>query len=41
VDATLLLERLRRDLAWNANARAMLELLALRLPYVAGLGAAA
>lgn len=41
VDAALLIERLRRDLAWNANARAMLELLALKLPYVAGLGAAA
>ncbi len=41
VDAVLLIERLRRDLAWNANARAMLELLALKLPYVAGLGSAA
>ncbi len=33
--ASLLVERLRRDLAFNANARAMLELFALRLPYVA------
>ena len=41
VDAVLLIERLRRDLAWNANARAMLELLALKLPYVAGVGTAA
>lgn len=39
VDAALLVEKLRRDLAWNANARAMLELLALRLPYVAGVRA--
>ncbi|MDE3111919.1 MAG: hypothetical protein KGK34_03150 [Chloroflexota bacterium] len=31
--ATLLVERLRRDLGFNANARAMLELFALRLPY--------
>ncbi|HEV2251356.1 MAG TPA: hypothetical protein VGT60_12710 [Candidatus Limnocylindria bacterium] len=36
VDASLLVQRLRRDLFWNANARAMLELLALKLPYVAG-----
>jgi len=41
VDTALLIERLRRDLFWNANARAMLELLVLRLPYVAGLGSAA
>jgi len=34
VDATLLVQKLRRDLFWNANARAMLEILALRLPYV-------
>ena len=34
VDATLLVQRLRRDLFWNANARAMLEILALKLPYV-------
>lgn len=39
VDAALLVERLRRDLAWNANPRMMLELLALRLPYVAELRA--
>lgn len=39
VDAALLIEKLRRDLAWNANARAMLELLALKLPYVAGVAA--
>ena len=34
VDTTLLVQQLRRDLFWNANARAMLEILALRLPYV-------
>ena len=39
VDAALLIEKLRRDLAWNANARAMLELFALKLPYVAGAAA--
>ena len=39
VDAALLIEKLRRDLAWNANARAMLELFALKLPYVAGVAA--
>ena len=39
VDAALLVEKLRRDLAWNANARAMLELFALKLPYVAGVAA--
>lgn len=39
VDAALLVEQLRRDLAWNANARAMLELFALKLPYVAGAAA--
>ena len=38
--ATLLVERLRRDLAFNANARAMLELFALRLPYSAAVKAA-
>lgn len=36
VDAGLLLQKLRRDLFWNANARAMLEILALKLPYVEG-----
>jgi hypothetical protein len=36
VDAGLLVQRLRRDLFWNANARAMLEILALKLPYVEG-----
>jgi len=41
VDAVLLIERLRRDLFWNANARALLELVALKLPYLAGVGAAA
>jgi len=35
LDAATLVERLRRDLAFNANARAMLELLVLRLPYSA------
>lgn len=40
VDAVLLIERLRRDLFWNANARALLELLALKLPYLAGVEAA-
>ena len=39
VDAALLIEKLRRDLDWNANARAMLELFALKLPYVAGVAA--
>jgi hypothetical protein len=39
VDASLLVQRLRRDLFWNANARAMLEILALRLPYVEGAAA--
>lgn len=39
VDAALLIERLRRDLTWNANPRMMLELLALRLPHVAELAA--
>ena len=34
VDTTLLVQKLRRDLFWNANARAMLEILAVRLPYV-------
>jgi DNA polymerase-3 subunit delta' len=33
VDTGLLMEQLRRDLDFNANARAMLELLALRMPY--------
>jgi DNA polymerase III subunit delta' len=37
VDTAMLLEQLRRDLDFNANARAMLELLALRTPYAAGL----
>ena len=36
VDAGLLVQKLRRDLFWNANARAMLEILALKLPYVEG-----
>jgi len=39
VDATLLVQRLRRDLFWNANARAMLEILALKLPYLDGAAA--
>ena len=39
IDVTLLIEKLRRDLAWNANPRAMLELFALKLPYVAGVAA--
>jgi DNA polymerase-3 subunit delta' len=39
VDAGLLMQKLRRDLFWNANARAMLEILALRLPYVEGVAA--
>ena len=33
VDMALLMERLRRDLDFNANARAMLELFALKIPY--------
>lgn len=37
---SLLVERLRRDLAFNANARMMLELFALRLPYTAAVKAA-
>jgi DNA polymerase-3 subunit delta' len=37
VDAGLLVQKLRRDLFWNANPRAMLEILALRLPYVEGM----
>lgn len=41
LDAALLVERLRRDLAFNANARAMLELFALRLPYSAAVRAGA
>lgn len=41
VDTLLLMQRLRRDLVWSANARAMLELFALKLPYLAGIGAAA
>lgn len=40
LDAALLVERLRRDLAFNANARTMLELFALRLPYRAEVKAA-
>jgi len=39
VDASLLVQQLRRDLFWNANPRAMLEILALKLPYVDGLAA--
>jgi DNA polymerase III subunit delta' len=39
VDASLLMQRLRRDLFWNANARAMLEILALKLPYLDGAAA--
>ena len=35
VDMALLMERLRRDLDFNANARAMLELFALKVPYEA------
>ncbi len=41
VDTALLVQRLRRDLAWNANARSMLELFVLKLPFVAGLDKAA
>lgn len=41
LDAALLVERLKRDLAFNANARAMLELFALRLPYSVAVKAAA
>lgn len=37
VDTALLMEKLRRDLDFNANARAMLELFALRVPYSAAL----
>lgn len=33
VDTALLMERLRRDLDFNANARAMLELFVLKVPY--------
>ena len=33
LDAALLVQRLRGDLEWNANARAMLELFVLRLPF--------
>jgi DNA polymerase-3 subunit delta' len=33
VDAGLLIQKLRRDLFWNANPRAMLEILALKLPH--------
>ncbi len=33
VDMALFMERLRRDLDFNANARAMLELFALKIPY--------
>ncbi len=40
LSAALLVEKLRRDLAFNANARAMLELFALRLPYSASVQAA-
>jgi len=42
LDAALLTERLRRDAGeWNANARALLELFALKLPYSAELRSAA
>lgn len=37
LDAALLAQRLRGDLDFNANARAMLELFALRLPYAAAM----
>jgi DNA polymerase-3 subunit delta' len=37
VDTALLMERLRRDLDFNANARTMLELFALRAPYCAAM----
>lgn len=37
LDAALLLEKLRHDLDFNANARSMLELIALRVPYSAEL----
>lgn len=40
LNAALLIERLRRDLAFNANARMMLELFALQLPYTAAVKAA-
>lgn len=40
VETALLMERLRRDLDFNANARSMLELLMLRMPYSAALAAA-
>jgi len=40
LDVALLVERLRRDLVFNANARAMLELFVLRLPYTAAVKAA-
>ncbi len=33
VDTALLMEKLRRDLDFNANARALLELFALKVPY--------
>lgn len=33
LDTALLVQRLRGDLEWNANARAMLELFVLRLPF--------
>ena len=35
VDTSLFIEKLRRDLDFNANARAMLELFALKVPYSA------
>ncbi len=42
LDAAVLTERLRRDAGeWNANARALLELFALKLPYSAELRSAA
>ena len=40
VDTALLMEKLRRDLDFNANARAMLELFALRVPFSVALRAA-
>ena len=39
LDTAALVVRLRRDLAFNANARAMLELFVLRLPYAGALKA--
>lgn len=39
LDTALLVQRLRGDLEWNANARAMLELFVLRLPFSKGMAA--